>query len=113
MANVSHDQNFKNLIIDYPRDARAFFAAEEAPGPDDGSRKAGWEYVHVAIDDASRVAFATIADDRHATAALRQQDRAACGRHMIHHPARIHFEVRERESRPRRISCPFDGTFGR
>ena len=64
MANVSHDQNFKNLIIDYPRDALAFFAAEEAPGPDDDSRKAGWEYVHVAIDDASRVAFATIADDR-------------------------------------------------
>ena len=28
MANaVSHDQNFKNLILDYPRDALAFFAA--------------------------------------------------------------------------------------
>ena len=25
-----HDQNFKNLIIDYPREALAFFAPEEA-----------------------------------------------------------------------------------
>ena len=32
MANaVSHDQNFKNLILDYPRDALAFFAPDEAP----------------------------------------------------------------------------------
>ena len=39
MANVvSHDQNFKNLILDYPRDALAFFAAEEAPSPDDEVR---------------------------------------------------------------------------
>ena len=39
MANVaSHDQNFKNLILDYPRDALAFFAAEEAPLPDDDVR---------------------------------------------------------------------------
>ena len=28
---VSHDQNFKNLILDYPRDALAFFAPAEAP----------------------------------------------------------------------------------
>ncbi len=36
MANaVSHDQNFKNLILDYPRDVLAFFAAEEAPLPED------------------------------------------------------------------------------
>ncbi|WP_439645660.1 hypothetical protein [Candidatus Thiosymbion oneisti] len=27
---MSHDQNFKNLILDYPRQALAFFAAEEA-----------------------------------------------------------------------------------
>ncbi|WP_416137193.1 hypothetical protein ACM26W_11830 [Halomonas sp. HK25] len=27
---VSHDQNFKNLILDYPREALAFFAADEA-----------------------------------------------------------------------------------
>lgn len=27
---MSHDQNFKNLILDYPRQAWAFFAAEEA-----------------------------------------------------------------------------------
>ena len=32
---VSHDHNFKNLIVDYPREALAFFAAEEAPGPED------------------------------------------------------------------------------
>ena len=32
---VSHDQNFKNLIVDYPREALAFFAPEEAPLPDD------------------------------------------------------------------------------
>ena len=31
----SHDQNFKNLILDYPRDALAFFAAEEAPAPEE------------------------------------------------------------------------------
>ena len=35
---VSHDQNYKNLIVDYPRDALAFFAPEEAPGPDDDVR---------------------------------------------------------------------------
>ena len=35
---VSHDQNFKNLIVDYPRDALAFFAAEEAPRPEDDAR---------------------------------------------------------------------------
>ena len=36
MANrISHDQNFKNLILDYPRDALSFFAPNEAPLPDD------------------------------------------------------------------------------
>ena len=35
LARVSHDQNFKNLILDYPRQALAFFAPEEAPGPED------------------------------------------------------------------------------
>ena len=35
LARVSHDQNFKNLILDYPRQALAFFAPEEAPGPGD------------------------------------------------------------------------------
>ena len=36
MANaISHDQNFKNLILDYPREALAFFATQEAPSPDD------------------------------------------------------------------------------
>jgi len=29
---ITHDQNFKNLILDYPRQALAFFAAEEARG---------------------------------------------------------------------------------
>ena len=39
MANaVSHDQNFKNLILDYPLDALAFFAQEEAPLPKDPVR---------------------------------------------------------------------------
>lgn len=39
MANaVSHDQNFKNLILDYPRDALAFFAPQEAPLPEDEVR---------------------------------------------------------------------------
>ncbi len=32
---VGHDQNFKNLIVDYPRDALAFFAPEEAPAPEE------------------------------------------------------------------------------
>ena len=32
---TSHDQNFKNLILDYPRDALAFFAADEAPAAED------------------------------------------------------------------------------
>ncbi len=27
---MSHDQNFKNLILDYPRESLAFFAAAEA-----------------------------------------------------------------------------------
>ena len=36
MANrISHDQNFKNLILDYPRDALTFFAPTKAPLPDD------------------------------------------------------------------------------
>jgi hypothetical protein len=30
MPPASHDQNFKNLILDYPRQALAFFAPEEA-----------------------------------------------------------------------------------
>ena len=39
MANaVSHDQNFKNLILDYPREALDFFAPDEAPKPDDDVR---------------------------------------------------------------------------
>ena len=39
MANaISHDQNFKNLILDYPREALAFFAAGEAPSPEDEVR---------------------------------------------------------------------------
>ena len=39
MANaVSHDQNFKNLILDYPREALAFFAPTEAPAPGDDVR---------------------------------------------------------------------------
>ena len=32
---ISHNQNFKNLILDYPRDALAFFAAEKAPLAED------------------------------------------------------------------------------
>ena len=35
LARVSHDQNFKNLILDYPRHALAFFAPEEAPASED------------------------------------------------------------------------------
>ena len=35
---MSHDQNFKNLILDYPRQALAFFAAEEAAAIDAGVR---------------------------------------------------------------------------
>ena len=35
---VSHDQNFKNLIVEYPRDALGFFAPAEAPGPEDDVR---------------------------------------------------------------------------
>jgi hypothetical protein len=27
---MNHDQNFKNLVLDYPREALAFFAAAEA-----------------------------------------------------------------------------------
>ncbi len=29
---TSHDQNFKNLIIDYPEDSLEFFAEPEAAG---------------------------------------------------------------------------------
>ena len=35
---VSHDQNFKNLIVDYPREALEFFAPQEAPEADDAVR---------------------------------------------------------------------------
>ncbi len=35
---MSHDQNFKNLILDYPREAIAFFAAAEASALDDAVR---------------------------------------------------------------------------
>ena len=35
LARISHDQNFKNLILDYPRHALAFFAPQEAPAPGD------------------------------------------------------------------------------
>lgn len=35
---MSHDQNFKNLILDYPRQALAFFAAEEAAAVDETAR---------------------------------------------------------------------------
>ena len=35
---VSHDQNFKNLILDYPQQALEFFAPEEAPGSEDDVR---------------------------------------------------------------------------
>ena len=32
---ISHDQNYKNLILDYPRQALAFFAPQEAQSIDD------------------------------------------------------------------------------
>jgi len=35
---MSHDQNFKNLILDYPREAVHFFAAAEAMQVDQGAR---------------------------------------------------------------------------
>jgi len=35
---MSHDQNFKNLILDYPREAVRFFAQEEAVGVDGMAR---------------------------------------------------------------------------
>ena len=35
---MSHDQNFKNLILDYPRQAIGFFAAAEAQAVDAGAR---------------------------------------------------------------------------
>jgi hypothetical protein len=35
---MSHDQNFKNLIVDYPRQAIGFFAATEAQAVDAGAR---------------------------------------------------------------------------
>ncbi len=35
---MSHDQNFKNLILDYPRQAIAFAAASEAARLDEGVR---------------------------------------------------------------------------
>ena len=35
---MSHDQRFKNLIVDYPRDALRFFAAAEAQDIDDTVR---------------------------------------------------------------------------
>ena len=37
-GHTSHDQNFKNLILDYPRQALEFFAAAEATNLDSGVR---------------------------------------------------------------------------
>ncbi|MFT3758661.1 hypothetical protein [Thauera sp.] len=37
-APNSHDQNFKNLILDYPRQALAFFAPDEAMHIDESVR---------------------------------------------------------------------------
>ena len=38
MSNpANHDQNFKNLILDYSRQALEFFAAQEAEGLDGGA----------------------------------------------------------------------------
>jgi hypothetical protein len=34
---MSHDQNFKNLILDYPHQAVAFFAAAETQAIDTGA----------------------------------------------------------------------------
>jgi len=34
----SHDQNFKNLILDYPRQALQFFAPEAAADVDEHTR---------------------------------------------------------------------------
>ncbi len=34
---MSHDQNFKNLILDYPEQALALFTADEAPAVGDGA----------------------------------------------------------------------------
>ena len=35
---VSHDQNFKNLIVDYPEQSLAFLAPDEAPKAEDAVR---------------------------------------------------------------------------
>ncbi|MFT3803870.1 MAG: hypothetical protein QM766_21975 [Burkholderiaceae bacterium] len=35
VESISHDQNFKNLILDYPRQALFFFAPQEAQGIDE------------------------------------------------------------------------------
>ena len=37
-GSMSHDQNFKNLIVDYPHQAIGFFAAAEAQAVDAGAR---------------------------------------------------------------------------
>lgn len=39
-------------------------------------RKAGWEYVHIAIDDATRIAYAEVLDDEQATTAVQFLKRA-------------------------------------
>jgi hypothetical protein len=36
---VSHDQNFKNLIVDYPHESVQFFAADEAADPVSEAKK--------------------------------------------------------------------------
>ena len=35
---MDHDHNFKNLVVDYPRESIAFFAAVEAQAVDAGAR---------------------------------------------------------------------------
>jgi hypothetical protein len=47
---------------------------------------AGWEYVHIAIDDFSRLAYAEVLDDEKATTAIGFLRRAIAfyARHGIH-----------------------------
>ncbi len=35
---MDHDQNFKNLIVDYPRESVRFFAADESEAVDEQTR---------------------------------------------------------------------------
>ena len=73
---TSHDHNFKNLVVDYPRQSLEFFAPGQAPGAEDDIRvvPVRQEQLKDRLGDAFRALDAPLlvewADDRHEAVAF-------------------------------------------